>query len=169
MGLEWEGKGAETKSLQGMFSQRLDVFGTVGMTLGSVKTRHLLIWSQTRRNMALSKATAGTSPGIWLVTVVKSSADLLLHGQQLEMCSPKDQNTLETQRGRERPEGFHEDTLHTLVSTGVWESRAQRLIQHYIGVFNKSKISWKTGPPKSHLTPGCIKILYTRTYRETQS
>lgn len=76
------------------------------MTLGSVRTRHLLIRSQTQRNMALSKATAGSSPGIWLVTVVKSSSDLLLHGQPLEMCSPKDQNPLGTQRGRERPEGF---------------------------------------------------------------
>lgn len=33
--------------------------------------------------MALEKVAAGTSPSIWLVTVVKGTAELLLNGQPL--------------------------------------------------------------------------------------
>lgn len=104
------------------------------MTLGSVCSYE----ARLKRNMALSKVTAGPSPGIWLVTVVKSSPDLLLHGQPLEMCSPKDQNTLGTQRGREKPEGF---SGRHLVYSGAHRSLriSTKADSAYIGVFKKQK------------------------------
>lgn len=87
------------------------------------------------------------------------------------MCSIKSQNTLENQRGKERPVGFSHG--HLAYSSVRWSPRIpstmadSALLRSVLR--NESKIPWKTGPYKSHLTAGCMEILYTWTYHEAWS
>lgn len=124
MGAGWEGKGAETRGLQGMFSQRLGVCWACRYDIGVCEDKTSAHKKADSEEYGTFESASRMQPwcvvgncGEWGVALIPSYVASRVKGVHLQI-NPG------TQRGREGPEGLREDTFLTQVSTGVWESRA---------------------------------------------
>lgn len=79
----WEGEGSWDQKLAGYAFPETGCVWDWAYDIRVVKTRHLVMWSQTQRNMALETVAAGSSPSILVNNCGKEQSELLFHGQPL--------------------------------------------------------------------------------------